>query len=269
MTVKCSSAKLVISVFASLLSLLVLRGQISAAIISPPQPGATDLYDPEEFYFVGTQLWVTQLSPASVQPLPLGGTSELNALLEPFKKPVSEGGGGWSISPATSALAGTFQINTYDALGSPTQVGAVFVLTFQPGTGDPTGVEFHWIQRVFDNHAITGGHGDPEDVIDATLEKPLTDPGRLFYDFDVTFATPPHFEDMSTRSDGNMSHFWGAELSLVSIPSAGSKEVTIYEGVSWGWVNYPVPEPSTITLLSIGTFGLVGYCWRRRKRTVM
>ena len=27
----------------------------------------------------------------------------------------------------------------------------------------------------------------------------------------------------------------------------------------------PVPEPSTILVLGIGTVGLIGYCWRRRK----
>lgn len=51
---------------------------------------------------------------------------------------------------------------------------------------------------------------------------------------------------------------------------SGTTYNVLYGGVQWGYtfttVDFPSPEPSTLTLLGTGSFGLLGYGWRRRKR---
>jgi hypothetical protein len=162
---------------------------------------------------------------------------------------------GWSFASAANDLPGQFNIDVYDAFHSGGAVGAVFNMNYVPGENDPfttSGSIFHWIQRVENDHAVTGNHGDLDNVIDATLSAPFTSPSRLFYDFDVNFATPPRFSDRSSREDFN-SHYWDAELYLTSIPNAGSKNVTIYNGVSWGWTNQQVQQvPGPLPIMGIG-----------------
>ena len=123
-----------------------------------------------------------------------------------------------------------------------------------PQTGGD--IELHWIQRVFDNHNITNnpGHGNLENVIDATIGKPFTDPGRLFYDFDVNFATPPLFVDFPGRVDPAQTHNWLAELYLASIDKNQPQTVTIYNGVRWGWENVISTTVSSSGTITSGTF---------------
>jgi hypothetical protein len=238
-----------------ILTLLVAWGTglpADALTIDPTQPGATTTFDAHEDYTVGTDDWQVSINPISVTTLTRGGTAGLLALLTDFSKAVVDGGGGWTFTTAASDLNGTFRITQYDAYSPSTVagiVGANFNMDWIAGTGDPTGVEWHWIQRVYDNHG-DGGHGTNEDLIDATVTSALTDPGRLFYDWDVGFADGTHFEDGPSRGDEDAQHSWNAELFLASIPNSTSKNVTIYNGVSWGWVN--APEPSTIALMAVG-----------------
>ncbi len=52
------------------------------------------------------------------------------------------------------------------------------------------------------------------------------------------------------------------ELAVFSSASSIAPDSMSVVGIS----SSPIPEPSTITLLVIGTLGLLGYGWRRRKR---
>jgi hypothetical protein len=55
-------------------------------------------------------------------------------------------------------------------------------------------------------------------------------------------------------------------LLEVRVPAGGgSHRIDSYEMTARASYT-PAPEPSTITLSGIGTLGLVGRCWRRRKR---
>lgn len=239
---------------------------VFAFSITPMQPGATNIYDAEEEYIINGQKGVTRLNPLSVTKLPRGGTAGLLNLLNTQFLP-----NGWTFQKADADLAGSFNITHYDAVGTPITVGADFALDYVAQGDDPVtrgNTQLHWIQRVFDNHNITDnpGHGNKENVIDVlTTKKPFTDPGRLFYDFDANFATPPHFEDGPRRPDADKNHSWNAELYLVSIDTTNPNTVTIYNGVRWGWTN-TIPEPSSVLgLLALGTIGAASTLKRKLK----
>lgn len=225
---------------------------VLAFSITPMQPGATNIYDAEEEYMINGQKGVTRLNPLSVTELPRGGTAGLLNLLNTQFVP-----NGWTFQTAANDLAGSFNITDYDAVGTPTEVGANFALDYVPQGTDPvTGgnTQLHWIQRIFNNHASLGSHGDNDNAIDASRNKPFTDPGRLFYDTDAVvqidnptpppptiplrYSDPPHFEDSPRRPDADKNHSWNAELYLVSIDTTNPNTVTIYNGVNWGWRNY-------------------------------
>jgi hypothetical protein len=242
---------------------LCLNHQIVLAITPQQLQGSTAIYDPIETYTFAGQPEVVTLQPLTPELLPRGGTAGLTNLLGDFSK-----NGGWTFLTAPKDLAGSFDISIYQAAppsGGDSNVGANFAMNFKPGNGDPSGVTFHWIQRVFDNNSLSGGFGTPEDTIDASLNKPLNDPGRLFYDYDVDFATPPHFEDDPIRPALDNTK-WSAELFLASIPTANSKEVTIYNGVSWGWSVAVVPEANTGLLLIPIVAAMLFFSLRQRWR---
>ena len=236
--------------------LIALTTQSSLAFsINPLGPlGATQNWDPDESYtLTDGRTGITRLNPTAAQSLTRGGTTSLLTLL-------SSNFPNWTFNPAGNDLAGSFEVQIYDAVGTPNQVGAQFRLQYIPGINDPTpnGNNLHWIQRVFDNHNITNNpsHGNSENVID--IGSGVTNP---FYDtaFD---ASETHFFDFSRRGDANNNHNWLAELYLVD--QTAPETVTIYNGVQWGWNNEVVPEPTTIfgSAIFLGVGG-----WLKRKKS--
>jgi hypothetical protein len=197
------------------------------------------LWDTEESYTLGDQSrGTTRLSPTDVISITRGGTiGFLGTLRRDFPT--------WNFNFASNDLEGSFEIAAYDARGTQSLVGAELILFYQPGAGDPTpqNNKLNWIQRVVDNHNITNneGHGNYEDVIDIPA-------GRNNPFYNGTFLSPSqrNFEDFSRRNDPNRDHNWLAQLYLVE--ETGSQQVTIYNGIQWGWENrvQPVPEPLTI-----------------------
>lgn len=76
---------------------------VFAFSITPPQPGATNVYFPRFEYTVNGDGWVSRLDPLST--LPTGGTSGFNSLLSPFEA------NGWTFSQGQT-LNGSFNIDT-------------------------------------------------------------------------------------------------------------------------------------------------------------
>jgi hypothetical protein len=222
--------------------LIALTTQSSLAFsINPLRPvGATQNWDPDESYtLTNERTGMTRLNPTAVQSITLGGTPLFRELLESkFSN--------WTFNRAGNDLAGSFEIQIYDAVGAFNVVGAHLRLQYIPGINPginnptPNGNNLHWIQRVFDDHNITNnsGHGNPENIID--IGSGVTNP---FYDTAFS-ADETNFSDFSSRGDTDKNHNWSAELYLVE--ETGPQEVTIYNGIQWGWNNEVVPEPLTI-----------------------
>ncbi|WP_026098655.1 PEP-CTERM sorting domain-containing protein [Kamptonema formosum] len=61
------------------------------------------------------------------------------------------------------------------------------------------------------------------------------------------------------------NHYWSAELYLVE-PTA-PKQVTIYNGISWGWKNEVVPEPTTVMGSGLGMTMMFGAWLNKKKRS--
>jgi hypothetical protein len=187
---------------------------------------------------------ITTLNPVYATSITRGGTLGFQATLQTYFP-------NWTINTAPNDLAGIFDIQRYAAQGTPTRVGAELILEYIPGAGDPTplGNTLHWIQRVFDNHNLTNnpGHGNYENVIDSGANDP-------YYDT-VGNANETYFSDFPGRIDAANNHTWFAELYLVEENSP--QNITIYNGIQWGWNNnvQPVPEPLTM----FGAAAALGY----------
>ena len=251
---------------------IVLVAKAAVAVtITPAQPGATTLYDASESYVVGDQGGTTTLFRLSVTLAPRGGSAGfVNTLATAF-------GAGWSFAAAVADLTGSFNIDVYDAVGTPTRVGANFDMTYVVGLNDivnftDAGRTFHWIQRVVDNHALGGGHGVAEDTIDTSAFTVPPDVNVPFYDVfsaaeiaagNVFATAPPRFQDGPFRSDADRDHQWKAEVYLVEELAAagGRRQVLIYNGVNWGWTNV-VPEPAALVVLLTGLGLLALMRWR-------
>jgi hypothetical protein len=214
--------------------LIALTTQSSLAFsITPPTE-----YLPVEIYTTPTNVGIVSLYPTNVTSITRGGTTGfLQTLNQAFQD--------WTFNTAPSDLAGSFQIEKYLAktvFESTPVVGGQLQLRYNYVDSDPIpDGSLHWIQRVVNNHSLTGNHGDQEDVIDID---PAGQPNP-YYDhaFDATETT---FNDFSRRNDPAQNHNWLAELYLVK--ETGVRQATIYNGIQWGWNNtaQPVPEPLTI-----------------------
>jgi hypothetical protein len=192
-----------------------------------------------ESYFLANpdRQGVTQLlNPIGVTSITRGGTPGFLTQLQTRYQ-------NWTFNTAPNDLAGIFNITTYAAQGTAQRVGAELRLEYIPGPGDPTPLNnsLHWIQRVFNNHDNqTDVHNDFDDKIDVGSQ--LINP---FYDT-LGDATETTFHDFSGRIDTENNHSWLADLYLVE--GDGPQNVTIYNGIQWGWSNnvQPVPEPLTV-----------------------
>lgn len=128
-----------------------------------------------------------------------------------------------------------------------------------PGSKNLQPTEKHklpWIQRVVNNHAIRPRlGGGTEDLGYGTTDNKIDIPsiGQLdpFYDtigYLLGQTREDYFKDIPTRNAITKDHEWFAELYLAEVKDPDNKpqEVTIYNGIKWGWTNQFTPAKTSI-----------------------
>ncbi|MBE9145024.1 PEP-CTERM sorting domain-containing protein [Planktothrix mougeotii] len=203
-----------------------------------------------------------------VSSLKLGGTDDFFNLLSSSVWASN----GWAFQRSTTNLAGSFNIGVYAPLASMAStspgVSGEIQLFYNPVIGqDPIGNQVHFIQRVFNNHAVIATrqgnielpYGTLENKIDTVIEQTnpiyvdLQNPQKqTFNPFYDTYGQVWSYSnssilvrDVSGRNDFFNNNDWSAELYLVQ--ETAPKTVTIYNGISWGWNNTFTPSPPPIS----------------------
>jgi len=222
---------------------LTTQSSLAFSITQIGQGNNIGYWDPKEEYTLTdeSKKGTTTLDPTIPISISRGGTEEfLHTLRKAFPT--------WNFTRAAKDLAGSFEVKEYDAVGSYDLVGAKFQLLYKPGNNDPTPQDstLHWIQRVVNNHSLTPDeHGNNADIIDKPPET-----NNPYYPWHATVLGFKQFKDFSRRPDADQNHNWLAELYLVK--ETEPQQVTIYNGVQWGWKNEVVPEPLTIFGSGVG-----------------
>jgi hypothetical protein len=186
-------------------------------IIPPPQQ---DFLMSETYDLPNGRRGITTLLFTDFKGLARGATPKQEAALRK-KFPA------WILKSAPKDLAGNFEVITYRATGKPDMVGATIVLSYKPGEGDPTPKSntLKWIERVVPNN-VDGKEEDyvntEEDYIEGNVEE-------------------RSFLGVSLREDTNKPHKWLAELYLAE--ETEPNQITIYNGIQWGWENKVIQQP--------------------------
>jgi hypothetical protein len=208
---------------------------------------STGVYDPLDIYAAPGGFGFAFLLPPIPIELPRGGftspTLDFNGTLTGTFKMAD----GWDFKAAGADLAAnSLEVTSYDVFGDATRVG----IEGTGGKGLPRGFAVrytgaaqanpHWIQVIRDNHNITNnpGHGNDEHIVDSGAATPYYDDGAA--------ADATNFFDAPSRSDSTESHYWIGALYYASAkgPGLAAQEVTILNGMLWGWGNlfFPVGD---------------------------
>jgi len=234
-----------LSVFTTtLLIALTTESSLAFSITTPTEYSPVEIYNTynNNSSYVGTVTLYPEITSIT-----RGGTTG-------FLQTLSQAFSSWTFNPAPTDLVGSFQIEKYLAKytvrNSIPVVGGQIELFYNPSNGDPAvDKSLKWIQRVVNNHSATPNvHCNNADIIDN-----LSNPNNPYYPYDTNSKGVNtdsqgfrSFYDFSSRPDPAENHNWLAELYLVK--ETAPKQVTIYNGIQWGWNNtvQPVPEPLTI-----------------------
>jgi hypothetical protein len=156
-------------------------------------------------------------------------------------------------------LSGTLNIDQYKATTSgDDNGGGLLEGTYTRAATDPAIADLHWIQMVATNRPLGGGpttgYIDPRPNDDTLPFYWTLAEDTSAADGNKT-ATTYHFFDNSSRNATADPDFitWRGELMLASWDGSNPGNVTVYDGIGWGWdLTDGVPEPSTLVLLLVG-----------------
>jgi len=152
---------------------------------------------------------------------------------------------GWTLADG-GALTGTFNVSTYDAGFSGCLGGVKMRVSYVPGAGDPTGADVAWTQSIYTNSKLPGAEAPGSPYLDIKTAATTHDPPAYPYQYD-----DDHFYDFPKRECpgecGGVTYWEGhAFLSEVDYPN---KEVTVYQGINWGFnIECTTPPPLVLTI---------------------
>jgi hypothetical protein len=155
----------------------------------------------------------------------------------------------------SSGLSGTLNINEYKATSAGAHNGGGLLdATYTRAASDPLIADLFWIQMVVTNVPLGGGS------VTGYIDPRPNDDSLPFYpdvDYNKT-ATTFSFFDTSRRSCGSHPGFitWRGELMLASWDGSDPGNVTVYDGIRWGWDLKCVPEPTSVVLWVMGGVGI-------------
>lgn len=254
---------------------VALTNQLAMGFTLKSGNGAINYYNPTVPYVIDANTrGKTFLEPRYVAPIQLGGT---RAFLNMFKDDVRWRG--WDFISSKKNLYGNFEISDYYGCGSQTicakqrpkdtirgGVGAYIDIKYNPKKTDPEPGQgkIHWIQHIVNNHASfdeqqsTSNEGLHDVHFDGIDIRPFQNVNP-YYPGGNEFS----FYDRPYRPDAKNPHSWFAELYLVE--ETAEREVTIYNGIKWGWINKvyrrknPFPIPLPIRIPEIPKFELIPF----------
>jgi hypothetical protein len=180
---------------------------------------------------------------------------------DPYKNPMSLG-------PKAN-----FDVTTYTLSVTDEKVKEVMKFTLKDSTANPA--PNHWLQLINESQPFptseNGGKPFGFQIagfsgywqVDNGDKAPGDGP---YYDSNAgPNIVPPAFSDTPSQDSPPYSYMHFYAIPAWDVVKDGNHYIVVAdEGVAWGWQE--TPEPSTLTLLSIGSVGLVGYVWRRRKQ---
>ncbi len=183
----------------------------------------------------------------------------------------SGGGQGWTLVAGASLGADTiFNINLYTAYCSGLSGGVEMNMLYTQGAGAPNPATqanvgdpatAFWTQSIVTNDPLGGNTSPYLDISEgvnnggSTFSPPLYPyqyAGSSFYDKPLRSVTV-----------GGPSKSWTG-TAYISKRDTGTKTLTVYDGVTWGFTITPVPEPATMAVLAIGALASVA---RRRRKS--
>jgi hypothetical protein len=140
-------------------------------------------------------------------------------------------------------------------------------LTYTRAESDPLIEHLFWIQLVATNRPLGGvdsPYVDPRPNDDAlpfywTLAEDIN-PLRG----NKTDTSYEFFDNSKRPAAGHPDAIsWRGELMLASWEDNNAHNVTVYDGLRWGWDMHTVPEPGSLQLLCVALLFAVLSMWRR------
>jgi len=152
---------------------------------------------------------------------------------------------GWTLVNG-GALAGTFNVTTYDAGFAGCFGGVKIRVSYVPGAGDPTGANVAWAQSIDTNAKLAGADGPGNPYLDINDSAETWDPPVYPFQY-----ADDHFFDFPKREcpgECGALTYWEGH-ALLSEVDYTNKKLTVYQGIDWGFnIECTTPPPVVVTI---------------------
>jgi hypothetical protein len=186
---------------------------------------------------------------------------------------------------ASNAPALTLGANTFPAFTDPTGGGAAFLLNYNPVGTDPTN-NLNWMQVIHNNQPSPRGVSYGTNIgggYTVYMDNAANGAGvgvDPYYGWLTGFQTAPRSGPTNSlgfldETDFTLSAFvgidWEAQAFLstesdVTNGAVVTHNVTVYDGVWWGFSISAVPEPAALAVACTGGALLLVYRWKTRRK---